>query len=72
MRDWRWAAVEATGEGSYILVFYAAVGTLCLVAAAIFSCAGGASEDKDSAEPQIYGSGCSAGCGAGCGGGCGA
>ncbi|XP_059670959.1 uncharacterized protein LOC132316502 [Cornus florida] len=42
---------------------------LSLISAIIFSCAEGASRDKNSAgEPSAYGAECTAGCGGGCGG----
>ncbi|KAJ7954143.1 Membrane protein insertion efficiency factor like [Quillaja saponaria] len=66
-----WKEVGLTGyEGDVIFVFWAALVTVSVFAAIIFSCADGASKDKESAaNHNTYGSACAAaGCGAGCGG----
>ncbi|XVF50544.1 hypothetical protein PTKIN_Ptkin04bG0109700 [Pterospermum kingtungense] len=61
------------GIGVTFLVFLAALLTLSLISAIIFSCADGVSKDKTtSGDTNYYGGGCAADCGAaGCGAACG-
>ncbi|KAJ0095647.1 hypothetical protein Patl1_15098 [Pistacia atlantica] len=62
---------EGDGDGSTVaFLLWAFLVTLSIISAVVFSCAGGASKDKDSATnaDAAYGSNCAAGCGAGCGG----
>ncbi|XVF09545.1 hypothetical protein REPUB_Repub07fG0103400 [Reevesia pubescens] len=66
---------DGGGIGGAFLVFWAALLTLSLISAIIFSCADGVSKNKTtSGDTNFYGGGCAAGCGAaGCGAaGCGA
>ncbi|XP_021292422.1 uncharacterized protein LOC110422733 [Herrania umbratica] len=61
------------GIGGACLLFWAALLTLSLISAIIFSCADGVSKDKSSSgDTNFYGGGCAADCGgAGCGAACG-
>ncbi|KAF3431925.1 hypothetical protein FNV43_RR26661 [Rhamnella rubrinervis] len=54
-------------SGGAVLVLWAALISVALIWAIIFSCADGASKDKASATHDTYGSTCG-GCGAACGG----
>ncbi|KDP35028.1 hypothetical protein JCGZ_09316 [Jatropha curcas] len=77
VREWR-EAISGYGReggdggriGSHeaLLLWWAALITLSIITAIIFSCAGGATEGKGS---NTHGSTGGTGCGAGCGGGCG-
>ncbi|CAL9031622.1 unnamed protein product [Prunus brigantina] len=51
------------------LVFWAALVSLCLVSAIVFSCADGvSSKEKNTAgDTELYGGGCAVECGAACG-----
>lgn len=56
------------GIGSTLLVFWVAILSICVISTIIFSCADGASRDKDP-HTDTYAAGCAAAaCGAGCGG----
>ncbi|OAY31368.1 hypothetical protein MANES_14G106800v8 [Manihot esculenta] len=58
-----------SGGGEALLLCWAALITLSILTAIVFSCAGGASKDKASAtHTDTYGATCAAGCGAACGG----
>ncbi|KAK3189346.1 hypothetical protein Dsin_028907 [Dipteronia sinensis] len=68
-REWKEVIREDNGRGgSVVLLFWAALFTLSIITVIVFSCAGGASKDKDSAGTDAYGTTCAAGCGAACGG----
>ncbi|GKV47325.1 hypothetical protein SLEP1_g54235 [Rubroshorea leprosula] len=57
------------GLSSAIWVFWAALAVLSVITVVIFSCAGGASKDKDTTgHTNAYGTPCTSGCGTGCGG----
>ncbi|XP_047333524.1 uncharacterized protein LOC124937058 [Impatiens glandulifera] len=78
VREWRdesgnWVAGAVAGGGfeGYAMLWVAIV-AFCVISAVIFSCTGGLTRDKTSAESGAYGGGCAAGCGGVCGGGCGA
>lgn len=67
---------DAAGSsiGGVFLIFWAALLTVSLISAIIFSCADGVSKEKasTSGDTNTYGGGCAAGCGgAGCGAACG-
>lgn len=71
MRQWKEMMMmikeERDGDGSSLaFLLWAFLVTLSIISAVVFSCAGGASKDKDSAD-TAYASNCAAGCGAGCG-----
>lgn len=75
VRQWRggdsWDGGAAVAYGGALLALWALLLSLFLVTAAVFSCSGGASEDKNSAasHADTYGgAGCAAACGGGCGG----
>ncbi|GLT48875.1 hypothetical protein SLA2020_224660 [Shorea laevis] len=77
-REWKdaTAAEDEGGIGGMIsgvyLVIWAALLSLCIISAMIFSCAEGVSKNDRTGDSNLYGGGCAAGCGgAECGAGCG-
>ncbi|EXC25638.1 hypothetical protein L484_009943 [Morus notabilis] len=78
VREYYWRGSSGVGErgsvteslSGVVLVLLAALVSLALILAVVFSCADGASKDKASAtQTDTYGgTACAAGCGAACGG----
>ncbi|KAL3636053.1 hypothetical protein CASFOL_020600 [Castilleja foliolosa] len=71
VRQWKlgagiWDGRAAMVHGGPTLVAWAALLSLVLIAAVMFSCAGGGSHDRASSHTEAYGGG--AACGSTCGG----
>ncbi|KAL9664400.1 hypothetical protein QQ045_019800 [Rhodiola kirilowii] len=64
-RDWGGEHASSKFEEGFA-IFWAAMFSISIILAAVFSCADGAGRDKAS-HGDHYGTSCAGGCGAGCG-----